>query len=192
MLLGYFLINDALVTLVFFVAILLKARFGLSLEGLLWLALLYNVVALPSTFVFGWLADRWDKRRTINVMVAILCLALLLLAFSTAEYAPVVVVVLLALVYGSLQAVCRSVFMLLVPADRASEFFGFGAVAGRLSAALGPVAFGAVAAATGSQQPAVLLLVVVLVAGAAMLAGLRIPAPRVVLGEEPEAERAAV
>jgi UMF1 family MFS transporter len=191
MLLGYYLINDALVTLVFFVAILLKARFGLSLEGLLWLALLYNVVALPSTFLFGWLADRWDKQRTIYAMVAILCLALLLLAFSTAEHAPVVVVVLLAFVYGSLQAVCRSVFMLLVPADRASEFFGFNAVAGRLSAALGPLAFGAVAAAAGNQA-AVLMLVGMLLAGAAVLAGLRIPAPRVVLGEEPEAERAAV
>jgi UMF1 family MFS transporter len=92
----------------------------------------------------------------------------------------VLVVVLLGLVYGSLQAVCRTMLALLVPPEKAAELFGFNAVAGRLSAALGPLAFGAVAAASGSETAALCSLLVFLAAGAAVLHTMRVPAPRVV------------
>ena len=175
MLVGYYLINDALVTLTFFVVIIFEARYGLDLSGLLWLALLFHLVATPSTYFFGHFADRWDIRKAIYVQIAILCAALLLLASAGGDYPPVLIVILLGLVFGSLQAVCRSFFAGLIPADRAAEFFGFNAVAGRLSAALGPLTFSAIAAATGSQQAAVLSLIAFLVLGALVLSGVPIP-----------------
>ena len=60
--------------------------------------------------------------------------------------------------------------------DRAAEFFGFNALAGRLSAALGPLTFSAVVAATGSEQAAVLSLIVFLFLGGLVLSGVRTPA----------------
>jgi hypothetical protein len=57
---------------------------------------------------------------------------------------------------------------------------GFNAVAGRLSAALGPLVFGAMAAASGSQAAALVSLIAFLAAGVGVLSTLRIPAPRVV------------
>ena len=179
-LVAYYLINDVLVTIVFFIAIILRARFGLGIEGLLWLALLYHVLASPATLAFGHAADRWGPRPVIYVQVAILGAALLLLAFGTSRIAPVVVVVLLGLVYGSVQAVCRSLFALLVPANQAAEMFGFNAIAGRLSAALGPLVFGAVAAASGSETAALVSLLAFLGAGAAVLGSLRMRSPQVV------------
>jgi UMF1 family MFS transporter len=149
-LIAYYLFNDVLVTVLFFIAIVLRARFGLGIDGLLWLALLYHCIALPATFAFGHAADRWGQRPTIYVMVTILGVALLLLAFATGIVAAVIVVILLGLVYGSLQAVCRSLLALLIHSRNAAEIFGFNAVAGRLSAALGPLIFGAVAATSGS------------------------------------------
>jgi UMF1 family MFS transporter len=174
-LVGYYLVNDVLVTVVFFIAIILRARFGLAIEGLLWLALLYHVLAAPATLLFGHAADRWGQRPAIYAMIAILGAALLALAFGTATITPVAVVALLALVYGSIQAVCRSLFALLVAREKAGEMFGFNAVAGRLSAAFGPLVFGAVAAATGSDAAALVSLLVFLAAGAAMFASLRMP-----------------
>lgn len=178
---GYYLINDVLVTVLFFIAIIVRARFGLTIEGLLWLALLYHVVAAPATLAFGHAADRWGHRPAIYVMIAILAAALLLLAFGTGRATPVVVVALLALVYGSIQAVCRSLFALLATGDKTGELFGFNAVAGRLSAALGPLVFGAVTAATGSEAAALVSLLVFLAAGAAIMASLRLPAPALVV-----------
>ena len=164
-----------LVTVLFFIAIILRARFGLSIEGLLWLALLYHVLALPATLAFGHAADRWGQRPAIFVMITILGVALLLLAFGTGTATPVVVVALLGLVYGSIQAVCRSLFALLVMQEKAGELFGFNAVAGRLSAALGPLVFGAVSAATGSEAVALVSLLVFLVAAAALFSSLQMP-----------------
>ncbi len=120
-------------------------------------------------------ADRWGQRPAIYAMIAILAAALLALAFGTGTATPVVVVALLALVYGSIQAVCRSLFALLVAREKAGEMFGFNAIAGRLSAALGPLIFGAVATATGSDAAALVSLLAFLVAGAAMFASLRLP-----------------
>lgn len=177
-LIAYYLINDVLVTLVFFIAIIARARFGLSINGLLWLALLYHVLASPATLAFGHAADRWGPRPVIYVQVVILGAALLLLAFGTSKIAPVVVVILLGLVYGSVQAVCRALFALLVPANQAAELFGFNAIAGRLSAALGPLVFGAIAVITGSETVALASLLAFLLAGAAVLGSLHVPSPQ--------------
>ena len=177
-LLAYYLINDVLVTILFFIAIIFRARFGLSIEGLLWLALLYHVLASPATLAFGHVADRWGQRSAIYVMMAILSAAIVLLAFGPGKFTPIAVVVLLGLVYGSLQAVCRSLLALLVPSAKAGEFFGFNAIAGRLSAALGPLMFGAAAAVSGSETAALLLLLAFLLAGAVVLSSLRIPSPQ--------------
>ena len=176
-LIAYYLINDVLVTILFFIAIIFRARFGLSIEGLLWLALLYHALASPATLTFGHAADRWGQRPAIYVMIAILGAAILLLAFGTGRFAPLIVVVLLGLVYGSIQAVCRSYFALLVPAGKAAEMFGFNAIAGRLSAALGPLIFGAVAAATASETLALVSLLGFLAAGATLLGFLQVPSP---------------
>lgn len=182
-LIAYYLFNDVLVTILFFIAILMRSRFGLSVEGMLSLALLYHVLAAPATLAFGHAADRWGQRPVIHVMVAILGVAILVLAFGTGTGAAVAVIVLLGLVYGSLQAVCRSLLALLVQPEKSAELFGFNAVAGRLSAALGPLFFGAVAAASGSETPALVSLLAFLIAGVAVLTSLRIPAPRVVAVE---------
>jgi UMF1 family MFS transporter len=180
-LIGYYLLNDVLVTLLFFIAIVLRARFGLTIEGLLWLALLYHVLAAPATLAFGHAADRWGQRPTIYVLIAILGVALLLLAFGTWRATPVAVVVLLGLVYGSVQAVCRSLFALLAAREKSGELFGFNAIAGRLSAALGPLVFGAIVAATGSEAAALASLLVFLLAAAAVFSSLRVPAPVLVV-----------
>ncbi|HTN48491.1 MAG TPA: MFS transporter [Burkholderiaceae bacterium] len=174
-LLAFYLINDVLVTILLFVAIVVRARFGLTIEGLLWLALLYHVLAAPATLVLGTLADHVGQKPMLYAMSAVLGVAILLMAFGRHSLVPVVVVVLLSLVYGSLQAVCRSLFSLLIPADQAGELFGFNAVAGRLSAATGPLVFGIASAAFGSDDWALCLLLVPLVVGVTVLLYVQVP-----------------
>jgi UMF1 family MFS transporter len=181
-LLAFFLINDVLVTIQFFIAIVLTARFGLAVEGLLWLSLLFHVIAIPSTVAFGMLADRWGRKRTVLVMCAALFAAIVLLAFGRAAWVPIAAVGLLGLVYASIQAVFRSLYASLVPRDRAAELFGFNAIAGRLSAALGPLIFGAAAAALGSTTWALCLLLLPLAAGVGLLLTAALP------GHGPETE----
>ena len=168
-LLAFFLVNDVVVTIQFFIAIVLSARFDLSVAGLFWLGLLFHVIGLPSTVLCGVLADRWGQRRALFLMSAVLAVAILLLAFGHGVWVPGAAVVLLGLVFGSLQAVFRSLYASLVPSHQAGELFGFNAVAGRLSAAIGPLIFGVASTALGGPTWALVLLLVPLAAGLALL-----------------------
>ena len=170
---AFFLVNDALVTVQFFIAIVLSARFGLTVEGLLWLSLLFHAIAIPSTILMGTLADRWGRRRAIAAMAAALACAILLLAFSAASWAPAAAIALLGLVFAALQSNFRAMYAALVPADQAAELFGFNAIAGRLSAAIGPLIFGSVSAFGGTTW-ALCLLLIPLAVGVALLLRVRL------------------
>jgi len=65
----------------------------------------------------------------------------------------------------------------LVPPAQAAEFFGFNALAGRMSAMFGPLLFGALNAAAGTPKAGLLSLLAFLLAGAVVLAGVRLPDP---------------
>jgi MFS transporter, UMF1 family len=165
---GFFLVNDVLVTLQFFSGILLRERFALEVRDLLWLSLLFHVVALPSTLLAGVVADRIGAARALAAMCALLGAAVLLLALGSASWTPAAAAVLLGLVFASLQAVFRALYAAHVPTAQIAELFGFNAVAGRLSAALGPLLFGTAAALLGASG-ALLLLLLPLAAGALVL-----------------------
>lgn len=175
-LLAYYLVNDAIVTVVFFVAIVMKSEFGLTVQQVLVLSLGVQLIAIPSTIFFGWLGGRWAERPAIYVTLVLWAFPLGLIAFGRGPNAAIAIAVSLGLVLGSTQTLFRSLFTTLMPADRAAEYFGFHALAGRASSALGPLFFGLVSTATGSQRMAALSLALFFVAGAVVLARVRIPA----------------
>ncbi|WP_363322054.1 MFS transporter [Accumulibacter sp.] len=75
------------------------------------------------------------------------------MAFAAGSWAPLAIVGCLGLVLGSTQSLCRSLFARFFRSDRAGEYYGFHALAGRASSELGPLLFGLVALA-GSQRAA--------------------------------------
>jgi len=168
-LVAMFLLNDAMVTVAVFVAIYLRDHFGVLIADVLWLTLLYHLIALPATWLFGVLAHRTTARAAVAVSIAIWIATILLLAYGEGRAVAIAVVVLLASVLGSTQALLRGMYARIVPRERAAEFFGFNALAGRISAALGPLAFAAVSTATGSSRLAILSLALFLIAGGLLL-----------------------
>ena len=173
-LLGYYLINDAVVTVVYFTGIFLRDSFGLSVQQVLWHSLAFQLVAIPATLVFGWLGDRWGQQRALLLSLGIWAIVLLLMAFASGAWAPMAIVGCLGLVLGSTQSLCRSMFARLLPSDRAGEYFGFHALAGRASSALGPLLFGVVALLAGSPRVAMASLAVFLAAGGWLLLSVRL------------------
>jgi UMF1 family MFS transporter len=173
-LLGYYLINDAVVTVVYFTGIFLKDSFDLSVQQVLWHSLAFQLVAIPATLTFGWLGDRWRQQRALLLSLAIWAVVLLLMAFARGAWAPLAIVGCLGLVLGSTQSLCRSMFARLLPSDRAGEYFGFHALAGRASSALGPLLFGVVATLAGSQRAAMASLAIFLAVGGWLLLSVRL------------------
>ncbi|MFO1430189.1 MAG: MFS transporter [Candidatus Competibacteraceae bacterium] len=174
-LLGSYLINDAVVTVGVFTAIYLREVFGVTVSDLLWLALLYHLIALPATALFGLLAHRTSAHLALGATLALWAAAIVVMAFGHGHAAATLVVTLLATVVGSTQALLRGMYARLVPPAQAAEFFGFNVLTGRLSAALGPLLFSAVNTAAGTPKAGLLSLIAFLTAGALILSGVRLP-----------------
>lgn len=178
-LLGAYLINDAVVTVIFFTMIYLRDVFGVTVPDMLWLALLYHLIALPTTALFGWLAQRGSAHRALAASLVFWAAAILVMAFGQGRAAAALVIVLLATGLGSTQALLRGMYARLVPPAQAAEFFGFNALAGRLSAMFGPLLFGALNTAADTPKAGLLSLLAFLVAGVVVLAGVRLPVPAI-------------
>ena len=174
-LLAYYLVNDGVVTVLFFTALTFRKTYGMEVQEILALTLVLQLVAIPATIFFGWLGGRWSQRGALNVALVLWIGVLVLMASAEGRDGAVVVTLSLGLVIGSTQSLFRSLFAGLVPIDRASEYFGFHTLMGRASAAFGPLAFGVVSAATGSQRAAMASLAVFFVAGGIVLAFVRLP-----------------
>jgi UMF1 family MFS transporter len=174
-LLAFYLINDAIVTLLFFIGIYLKTNFMLTVEDILRLTLLFYAVGIPATAGFGWLGRAWSERGALNITLAIWIGLFALLAIGTGPGIPLIAVLVGGLVIGSSQALCRSIYARMIPPERSAEFFGFNALVGRASAVLGPITFGLVSAATGSQRPAMASLSIFIILGGIALAAVRMP-----------------
>ncbi|MBX3581983.1 MAG: MFS transporter [Rhizobiaceae bacterium] len=168
-LIAYYLINDAIVTVLFFIGIFFKSTFGLQVNEILKLTLLFYAVGVPATIAFGWLGRVWSERGALAVTLAIWLVLIGIMTVGDGAAIPVIVAVGAGLVIGSSQALCRSIYASMIPVERSSEFFGFNALVGRASAALGPLTFGLVSAATGSQRIAMASLALFIIAGGYLL-----------------------
>lgn len=175
LLLAYYLINDGIVTTVFFTALTFRRTYGMEVQEIFVLSLVLQLVAIPSTILFGWLGERWSQRGAIYVALSLWIAVLILMASADGRNGAIAVTLALGLVLGSTQSLFRSLFAGMVPIDRSSEYFGFHTLVGRASAALGPLMFGVVSAATGSQRAAMASLAVFFVTGGIVLAFVRTP-----------------
>lgn len=161
-LLGFYLISDAIVTLNSFFAIYLHAQFGLTFPEILQLSLWFNLISLPSTIAFGVLSARWSASLLLRLLLGFWAIILSLMTLSTHSATPLILAILLGLVFGPTQSLCRGWFAQMVYAKQATELFGFNALAGRMSSVLGPLLFGGISAATGNQRLSVASLVLFL------------------------------
>ena len=100
-LLAFYVINDAIVTVLFFIGIFFKVTFGLTVEQILWLTLLFYAVGIPSTIAFGWLGRVWSERGALYITLLIWLALLGTMALGENPSIPLIVVLMAGLVIGS-------------------------------------------------------------------------------------------
>jgi MFS transporter, UMF1 family len=95
---------------------------------------------------------------------------------SAGEQAYLAFAVLIGLASGPIQASSRTLLARLCPPEKTTEFFGFFAFSGKITAFAAPLAIGAVTALTGSQRLGISASLAFLIGGLILL--LRVRAPR--------------
>lgn len=167
-LLAYWLYIDGVHTIVR-MAVDYGMSVGLPSGGLVTALIVTQFVGFPSSIVFGKLGERFGAKRPILVGIAVY-IGVALWGYRlqhTWEFYMLAAVI--GLVQGGVQALSRSFYARLIPADRAAQFYGFYNTLGRFAAVLGPVIMGGVSYATGNPRLSIVAIIALFLTGAALL-----------------------
>jgi len=169
LLLAFLVYNDGIVTVIYFASLYASVTIGMSTESIVVMLILLNVVAAGGALAFGFVADRIGQKKTIFISLSIWILAVTTAYFAETRATFYVAATLVGVGMGSSQSVTRSLLALFTPRQNAAEFFGFLGIAGKALAFLGPLVFGTVSQATGSQRPAILSVAAFFIVGIILL-----------------------
>jgi len=143
-LLAFLLYNEGILITLSFGAILGATLFGLEQEQLIIFMILVQVASVPGAFLPGLMVGRIGVRATLFLSLIGLIGAVLWLFFSQTTLAFYAIGAIAGFTLTAAQSVSRATVALLAPKGRSAEFYGFFAIAGRTSSAVGPAVFGAI------------------------------------------------
>lgn len=168
-LLAYLIYEDGVNTVIIFSSSLAATTFGFGQGELIGLFLVVQTTALLGAFALARPIDTWGPKKVVSLSL-LLWATVSVSAYFVAGKSPFWVVACIAgLGLGSVQAGTRAFFAQFVPAGKEAEYFGVYSLVGKTSAVIGPLVFGQVSAAFGSQRPAILSIVVFFIVGLALL-----------------------
>jgi UMF1 family MFS transporter len=178
-LVAYLIYEDGVNTVIVFSSSLAATTFAFGQTELISLYLVVQVTALVGSFLFSKPTDTWGPRKVVMLSL-LLWAAVAVTAFfvqSKAQFWAVACTAGLGL--GTVQAGTRAFFTQFVPQGKEAEYFGVYALVGKSSAIMGPLVFGQVSAAFGSQRPAILSIAAFFVIGLVLLGRVRGGGPNV-------------
>jgi UMF1 family MFS transporter len=172
----FFVYSMGLTAVIAFASIFAVATLGFDGNELITLFLLLQLSSAGGAFLFGWLQDHNGAARTIQIALVLWILVCVGCWFCGNGRDEVVagingkqlfwgVALFAGLGIGSLQSASRGLVGLFAPVEKSGEFFGFWGLAGKAAYMLGPLVFGLLSTATGSQRIAMLSIAVFFILG---------------------------
>jgi len=131
--------------------------------------LMIQFIGFPATLLFGWLGDRVSPLVGIFVAIGVYTAVTFYAVLMTRVGEFYIMAAAIGCVQGAIQAMSRSYYGRLIPAERAGEFYGFYNMMGKFAAVLGPLLMGTTALLTGSSRMAILSVGLLFAGGAIML-----------------------
>ncbi|MBW2367197.1 MAG: MFS transporter [Deltaproteobacteria bacterium] len=121
--------------------------YGLSLgfprNDLILALLIVQFVGFPAALIFGRLGEKWGVRKSIYLALFIYVLITAWGVGMTSSVDFYLLAVMIGLVQGGIQALSRSYYSRLIPADQPALYFGFYNLLGKFAVILGPALMGA-------------------------------------------------
>ncbi len=169
-LIAYLIYNDGIMTVNTVAAIFAASELGMRPEQLVSVILMIQFVAAIGAVLFNKVAGHIGAKLTV-ILTLIGWAGLLVYAFSWLT-TPTQVwgwAAMEALVLGSSQALSRSIFSKMVPANKESAYFGLYEISERGTSWLGPLVFGLAVQLTSSARAALLPLIAFFILGILIL-----------------------
>lgn len=168
MLLAFLIYNDGIGTIIR-MANVYGTEIGLPSSAMVAAVMMVQFLGIPFTFAFGALASRIGPKPSILFALCLYAVVSFVAFRMTTAQEFFLLAILVAVAQGGCQALSRSLFASLIPEHKATEFFGFFAVAEKFAGVAGSAIFAGLVAGTGSGRLAVLSMVLFFVVGALIL-----------------------
>lgn len=138
---------------------------GLDSTGLLLALLLTQIVAFPSVLIMNRIAKKTSPTKVLTVsIVAYLCISIYAFFLDT-QVDFWILAVLVGMFQGTVQALSRSYFGKIIPAEKSGEFFGLYDICGKGAAVLGTTLVSVMSQLTGKMNVGVSAISVLFVIG---------------------------
>jgi UMF1 family MFS transporter len=156
-LLGYWFYIDGVDTVVR-MAVDYGQKLGFPSSSLISALLMVQFIGFPAAIAFGYLAGKVGNKSALYAAVVVY-IGVTLWAYSLKTVDQFyMMAAAIGCVQGGVQAVSRSFYAKLIPADAAGQFFGFYNMLGKFAAVLGPLLMGITAKLAGQQYSILALL----------------------------------
>ncbi len=168
-LISYLIYEDGVNTVIVFSSSLAATTFGFNQAELIGLYLVVQLTALIGAFILSRPTDVWGPKKIVMLSLLLWALVAVTAYFVQSKGQFWFVACTAGLGLGSVQAGTRAFYTQFVPRGKEAEYFGVYSLVGKSSAILGPLVFGQVSSAFGSQRPAILSIAVFFIAGLILL-----------------------
>jgi UMF1 family MFS transporter len=168
-LLSYLIYEDGVNTVIVFSSSLAATTFAFDQGELIGLYLAVQVTALAGAFLLAKPTDAWGPKKVVTLSLVLWSFVAVGAFFVASKSQFWFVACTAGLGLGSVQAGTRAFFAQFIPTGKEAEYFGVYALVGKSSAILGPLVFGQVSAAFGSQRPAILSIAAFFIIGLLLL-----------------------
>lgn len=163
-LLSFFFYIDGVYTIID-MATAYGSALGLDSTGLLLALLVTQIVAFPFAILFGYLAKKMEADKLITVCIgAYFCIAIYAMFLQT-QFQFWVLAVCVGMFQGGIQALSRSYFTKIIPANQSGEFFGFLDICGKGAAFMGTTIVSTVTLLTGKESLGVGMIAILFLIG---------------------------
>ena len=163
-LLAFFFFIDGVYTIIE-MATAYGSALGLDSTGLLLALLVTQIVAFPCALICAKLSGKYPTERLIGVcIVAYIGIALFAIQLDK-QWEFWTLAVLVGMFQGAIQALARSYFAKIIPAEKSGEYFGIYDICGKGASFMGTTLVGIVAQVTGVANAGVAVIAVLFVIG---------------------------
>ena len=167
--LAYFIYEDGVNTVIVFSSIFASVTLKFAVNELVLLYIIVQVTALIGAFLMAKPIDAWGPKKVLLLSLFAWSLVSISAFFIYSKTYFWFLASVAGLGLGTVQASSRAFFTQFIPLEHESEYFGVYSLVGKSSAVMGPLVFGTVSSAFGSQRPAILAISVFFVAGSLII-----------------------
>ncbi len=149
--LGYFLFSDALLTFSNNFPIFLEKVHGATDTTKTYLGASILLLAAIGAFIFGKIADKYGRVRTLIAVLIFWCILFPALAFSPSFTVAVILCLIGGLFFGPVWTISRALVAEYTPKEIEASSFSFYTIAERFSTFIGPIVWSIVLTMTASK-----------------------------------------